>query len=54
MLWPYNTVFDEFFVGHILGWFGKAIALRDRRLLWAYSILFELMEMTFQHWQGGY
>ena len=45
-----GTVFDEFFVGHILGWYGKAIALRDGRLLWAYSIAFELMELTFQHW----
>jgi len=45
-----DTIFDEFFVGHILGWYGKAIALRDRRLLWAYSIAFELMELTFQHW----
>eukprot|EP00227_Mantoniella_beaufortii_P018791 CAMPEP_0197595180 /NCGR_PEP_ID=MMETSP1326-20131121/22224_1 /TAXON_ID=1155430 /ORGANISM="Genus nov. species nov., Strain RCC2288" /LENGTH=390 /DNA_ID=CAMNT_0043161491 /DNA_START=275 /DNA_END=1447 /DNA_ORIENTATION=+ len=45
-----ETVFDEFFIGHILGWYGKAIALRDRRLLWAYSIAFELMELTFKHW----
>ena len=45
-----DTVFDEFFVGHILGWYGKAIALRNLPLLWAYSISFELMELTFQHW----
>ena len=45
-----DTVFDEFFVGHILGWYGKAIALRNMKLLWAYSVLFELMELTFQHW----
>ena len=45
-----DTVFDEFFVGHILGWYGKAIALRNLPLLWAYSVTFELMELTFQHW----
>ena len=45
-----DSVFDEFFVGHILGWYGKAIALRNMKLLWAYSVLFELMELTFQHW----
>ncbi len=45
-----DTVFDEFFVGHILGWYGKAIALRNMKLLWAYSVFFELMELTFQHW----
>ena len=45
-----DTVFDEFFVGHILGWYGKAIALRSLPLLWAYSVSFELCELTFQHW----
>jgi hypothetical protein len=45
-----NTILDEFFLAHVLGWFGKALAIRDWRLLWAYSILFELMEVTFRHW----
>ena len=45
-----DTIFDEFFIGHILGWYGKAIALRNLPLLWAYSVSFELMELTFQHW----
>ena len=45
-----STVLDEFFLAHVLGWFGKALAIRDWRLLWAYSILFELMEVTFRHW----
>lgn len=45
-----NTVLDEFFVAHVLGWFGKALAIRDWHLLWAYSILFEVMEVTFMHW----
>ena len=33
-----DTIFDEFFIGHILGWYGKAIALRNLPLLWAYSV----------------
>jgi len=45
-----NTILDEFFLAHVLGWFGKALAIRDWHLLWAYSILFELMEVTFRHW----
>ena len=45
-----NTVLDEFFVAHVFGWFGKALAIRDWHLLWAYSILFEVMEVTFMHW----
>lgn len=43
-------MYDRFVVAHILGWWGKAVVLRDRRLLWALSIAFELMELTFQHW----
>jgi len=45
-----DTLLDEFVIAHLLGWWGKAILLRDERLLWALSILFELMELTFQHW----
>ncbi|KAL6785346.1 hypothetical protein ACKKBG_A03465 [Auxenochlorella protothecoides x Auxenochlorella symbiontica] len=45
-----DTVFDEFVVAHILGWWGKTLMLRDRTMLWIISIGFELMEVTFQHW----
>lgn len=44
-----STVFDEFVVAHTLGWWGKALIIRDRGLLWIISIAFELMELTFQH-----
>ena len=44
-----EKVFDEFFVAHVLGWFGKALAIRDWRLLWTYSVLFEVCEVTFKH-----
>jgi len=43
------TVFDEFVVAHTLGWWGKALILRDYKMLWVVSITFELMELTFQH-----
>ena len=29
-----DTVFDEFVVAHTLGWWGKALVLRDRVMLW--------------------
>lgn len=50
--WPVlrATVFDEFVIAHTLGWWGKALILRDRAMLWTISIAFELMELTFQHW----
>ena len=43
------TLFDEFVVAHTLGWWAKALILRNSVLLWSLSILFELMELTFQH-----
>ena len=50
--WPVikATVFDEFVVAHTLGWWGKALIIRDNTMLWFISIAFELMELTFQHW----
>ncbi|KAL0380818.1 UNVERIFIED_CONTAM: CDP-diacylglycerol--serine O-phosphatidyltransferase 1 [Sesamum angustifolium] len=45
----YETLFDEFVLAHILGWWGKAIMIRNQPLLWLLSIGFELMEVTFRH-----
>ncbi|XP_038892344.1 CDP-diacylglycerol--serine O-phosphatidyltransferase 1-like isoform X5 [Benincasa hispida] len=43
------TLFDEFVPAHIIGWWGKAILIRNQPLLWVLSIGFELMELTFRH-----
>ncbi|KAF8065960.1 PSS2 [Scenedesmus sp. PABB004] len=40
---------DAFVVAHSLGWWAKALLLRNAALLWAYSIAFELLEATFAH-----
>ncbi|XP_039122836.1 CDP-diacylglycerol--serine O-phosphatidyltransferase 1 isoform X2 [Dioscorea cayenensis subsp. rotundata] len=45
----YETLFDEFVLAHIFGWWGKAIMIRNEPLLWVLSIGFELMELTFRH-----
>nr|XP_018679366.1 PREDICTED: CDP-diacylglycerol--serine O-phosphatidyltransferase 1 isoform X2 [Musa acuminata subsp. malaccensis] len=45
----YETLFDEFVLAHILGWWGKAIMIRNQPLLWVLSVGFELMELTFRH-----
>ncbi|GAA0162335.1 transferase [Lithospermum erythrorhizon] len=45
----YDTLFDDFVVAHVLGWWGKAIMIRNQPLLWVLSIGFELMELTFRH-----
>ncbi|KAB5538128.1 hypothetical protein DKX38_015661 [Salix brachista] len=44
-----DTLFDEFVLAHIFGWWGKAILIRNQPLLWVLSIGFELMEFTFRH-----
>lgn len=45
-----ETLFDEFVVAHTLGWWAKALIMRNYWMLWTCSIGFELMELTFQHW----
>ncbi|KAL6626606.1 hypothetical protein ACP70R_030332 [Stipagrostis hirtigluma subsp. patula] len=46
----YEILFDEFVIAHILGWWGKAIMIRNQPLLWVLSIGFELMEDSI--WAG--
>ncbi|RZB43563.1 CDP-diacylglycerol--serine O-phosphatidyltransferase 1 isoform C [Glycine soja] len=45
----YETLFDEFVLAHVIGWWGKAILIRNQPLLWVLSIGFELVEYTFRH-----
>ncbi|CAM6047906.1 unnamed protein product, partial [Sphagnum compactum] len=45
----WDTLFDEFVIAHILGWWGKAIMVRNLPLLWVLSIGFEVMEVTLNH-----
>ncbi|KDQ15125.1 hypothetical protein BOTBODRAFT_32107 [Botryobasidium botryosum FD-172 SS1] len=40
---------DIFCVAHALGWFGKAMILRDYWVCWILSVLFELAEYSLQH-----
>ncbi len=44
-----DTVNDEFIWAHLIGWWGKTIVIRDASLCWILSILFELLEMSFEH-----
>lgn len=43
------TLWDEFVLAHLLGWFFKALLLRDRRLLWPLSLAFEAVEASLAH-----
>merc|ERR1719271_551751 len=41
---------DMFVAAHALGWFAKALVVRDVRMLWAMSIGFELTEVLLRPW----
>ncbi|KAM3581768.1 hypothetical protein VKS41_005928 [Umbelopsis sp. WA50703] len=40
---------DIFVLAHILGWYAKALILRDYWFCWILSIMFEVMEYSLQH-----
>lgn len=44
-----SSVLDEFVVAHLVGWWAKALALRNYTLLLIGSLLFELLEYTFKY-----
>lgn len=46
----YFAVFDVHFFAHFLGWFAKMIIMRDWYVVWACSLVFELLELTFLYW----
>lgn len=47
--WPVlrATLLDEFVLAHSLGWWAKALLIRNTGLLWVCSVGFELLELTF-------
>eukprot|EP00918_Siedleckia_nematoides_P028590 GHVU01061547.1.p1 GENE.GHVU01061547.1~~GHVU01061547.1.p1 ORF type:complete len:594 (-),score=93.36 GHVU01061547.1:765-2546(-) len=40
---------DIFFAAHFFGWFAKALVVRDAKLLWCLSLMFEWAEITFRY-----
>ncbi|BFU21819.1 phosphatidylserine synthase, putative [Entamoeba histolytica HM-1:IMSS-B] len=44
-----NVLFDEFVIYHFVGWWARCVICRDWKLTWFNSILFEFMELSFQH-----
>lgn len=41
---------DVHVTAHFVGWFCKVLIMRDIKIAWICSILFEVMELTFRHW----
>jgi phosphatidylserine synthase 2 len=46
----YDAVFDIHFIAHLAGWWFKMMIIRDVKVCWINSIMFELLEITFRHW----
>lgn len=44
-----EALFDAFLISHLLGWFCKTLLMRDWRLVFFCSLVFELYEITFKH-----
>lgn len=44
-----ETLWDIFMIAHAVGWWGKALMLRDWKLAMTMSIMWELIEYSFQH-----
>ncbi|KAG0578735.1 hypothetical protein M758_4G043400 [Ceratodon purpureus] len=45
----YDTLFDEYVIAHTIGWWCKAIMIRNQPFLWFLSITFEFCERSFIH-----
>ena len=45
----FHTIFDEFLLAHFLGYFSKTLITRDWRVILMISVLFEVVELSFQH-----
>ncbi|KAG2174799.1 hypothetical protein INT43_005861 [Umbelopsis isabellina] len=45
----FKNQIDIFVLAHILGWYAKALILRDYWFCWILSIMFEVMEYSLQH-----
>ena len=41
---------DHHFIAHLAGWWFKMMIVRDVKLCWITSALFEILEVTFRHW----
>ncbi|KAG0241018.1 hypothetical protein BGX31_001522 [Mortierella sp. GBA43] len=44
-----DQVLDVFVVAHTVGWFAKALVIRDYTFCWILSVMFEVMEYSLSH-----
>ncbi len=41
---------DIHVIAHFVGWWGKMIIIRDLKMAWLLSFIFEVLEITFKNW----
>lgn len=46
----YEAAVDVHFFAHLFGWWVKMMIIRDVKMCWVNSIMFEILEITFRHW----
>lgn len=46
----WDATIDVHFIAHLFGWWFKMMIIRDVKVCWICSIVFELLEITFRHW----
>lgn len=46
----YAAVWDMYMIAHLVGWYVKMLIVRNVKICWFLSILFEILEITFRHW----
>lgn len=46
----YEAAVDVHFFAHLFGWWFKMMIIRDVKMCWLNSIIFELLEISFRHW----
>jgi phosphatidylserine synthase 2 len=46
----YDAAVDVHFAAHLFGWWFKMMIIRDVKVCWICSVVFEIMEVTFRHW----
>ena len=46
----YEAAVDVHFFAHLFGWWFKMMIIRDVKMCWICSVVFELLEITFRHW----
>lgn len=45
-----DALYDIHFIAHLFGWWFKMMIIRDVKVCWICSIMFEVLEISYRHW----